>query len=56
VLARSLGIEVGGSQGEVGDRRLAEARSGVSGRARRTRGDGCGGGGCAGAGCGCGGH
>jgi Fe-S oxidoreductase len=56
LLARSLGIEVGGSSGEVGDRRLAQARSGVPGRARRTRGDGCGGGGCGGVGCGCGGH
>jgi heterodisulfide reductase subunit D len=61
LLAQSLGIEVGGSRGEVGDRRLAQERTGVPGRARRTRGHGrggggCGSGGCGGTGCGCGGH
>lgn len=62
LLAESLGITIGGSRGELGDQRLAQARSGVPGRARRTRGIGCGGGGCGGGGCGdsggcgCGGH
>ena len=64
LFAQSLGITVGGSRGDVGDRRLAEERSGVPGRARRTRGGGCGGGcggggggcGSGGNGCGCGGH
>jgi Fe-S oxidoreductase len=66
LLAESLGITVGGSRGDVGDIRLAQERSGVPGRARRTRGTGCGGcgggcgdGGCGGdgaGGCGCGGH
>lgn len=52
LLAESLGITVGGSRGGLGDQRLAQARSGVSGRARRSRGAGCGGG----CGCGGGGH
>ncbi|WP_202911477.1 (Fe-S)-binding protein [Segeticoccus rhizosphaerae] len=62
LLAESLGIEVGGSRGDLGDRRLAQERSGVPGRARRARGAGCGSGGCgsggcgSGNGCGCGGH
>ncbi len=65
LFAQSLGIDVGGSRGDVGDRRLAQERTGVAGRARRTRGSGggCGGGGCGGGGCGggsggcgCGGH
>jgi Fe-S oxidoreductase len=61
LLAESLGIEVGGSRGDLGDRRLAQERSGVPGRARRARGagcgSGCGSGGCgSGNGCGCGGH
>ena len=58
LLAQSLGIEVGGSRGDLGDQRLAQERSGVPGRARRTRGTGCGGGACGsnGSGCGCGGH
>src|ERR671913_30975 len=44
LFAQSLGIAVGGSRGDVGDRRLAQERSGVPGRARRTRGTGGGGG------------
>jgi heterodisulfide reductase subunit D len=58
LFAQSLGIAVGGSRGDVGDRRLAQERSGVPGRARRTRGTCAGaGGGCGNvAGCGCGGH
>jgi heterodisulfide reductase subunit D len=58
LLAESLGIAVGGSRGDVGDRRLAQARSGVPGRARRSRGTCAGaGGGCGNVGgCGCGGH
>ena len=47
LFAQSLGITVGGSRGDVGDRRLAQQRTGVAGRARRTRGgcrDGAGGG------------
>jgi Fe-S oxidoreductase len=65
LFAQSLGITVGGSRGDVGDRRLAQERTGVAGRARRTQGSsrgGCGGGGCGGGcgngsgGCGCGGH
>jgi Fe-S oxidoreductase len=58
LLAESLGIAVGGSRGPVGDLRLAQQRSGVPGRARRSRGT-CAGadGGCGNvAGCGCGGH
>ncbi len=56
LLATSLGIQVGGSRGDVGDRRLAQERTGVAGRARRTRGAGCGaGGGCGNGGCGGGG-
>jgi Fe-S oxidoreductase len=51
LFAESLGITVGGSRGEVGDRRLAQERTGVPGRARRTRGSG---GGCGGCGGGCG--
>ena len=62
LLATSLGIEVGGSRGDIGDRRLAQERTGVPGRTRRT-GGGCGGGECGGRGgscapgepCGCGG-
>lgn len=59
--AQSLGITVGGSRGEVGDRRLAQERTGVPGRARRAQGSSrseCGGGGCGASsgGCGCGGH
>ncbi|MGK5171544.1 (Fe-S)-binding protein [Geodermatophilus sp. CPCC 205761] len=59
LFAQSLGIDVGGSRGDVGDRRLAQERTGVPGRARRTRGTGGGcGGGCGNGagGCGCGGH
>ena len=65
LFAQSLGITVGGSRGDVGDRRLAQERTGVPGRARRAHGSsrgGCGGGGCGGGcgngsgGCGCGGH
>jgi Fe-S oxidoreductase len=65
LFAQSLGISVGGSRGDVGDRRLAQERTGVPGRARRAHGSsrgGCGGGGCGGGcgngsgGCGCGGH
>ncbi|SOD94911.1 (Fe-S)-binding protein [Blastococcus haudaquaticus] len=67
LFAQSLGITVGGSRGDVGDRRLAQERTGVPGRARREHGSsrgGCGGGGggCGGGcgngsgGCGCGGH
>jgi heterodisulfide reductase subunit D len=48
LFAQSLGITVGGSRGDVGDRRLAQERTGVAGRARRA-------GGCGGGGCGCGG-
>jgi len=58
LLAQSLGIIVGGSRGDVGDRRLASEPMGVPGRTRRAHGSGrtgCGGGGC-GSGCGCGGH
>ncbi len=55
LFAQSLGITVGGSCGEVGDRRLAQERTGVAGRARRSVGTG-GSGGCGGGGCGCGGH
>src|ERR671913_1080877 len=40
LFAQSLGIVVGGSRGDVGDRRLAQERTGVAGRARRTRGTG----------------
>jgi hypothetical protein len=39
---QSLGITVGGSRGDVGDRRLAQERTGVAGRARRTAAGGCG--------------
>ena len=62
LFAQSLGITVGGSRGDVGDRRLAQERTGVPGRARRTA---AGGGAAAAAaaaaaatvgGCGCGGH
>jgi hypothetical protein len=65
LFAQSLGLTVGGSRGDVGDKRLAQDRTGVPGRARRTRGGGgCGGGACGGGGgcgsngggCGCGGH
>jgi len=55
LLATSLGIEVGGTRGETGDRRLAQERTGVAGRARRTRGCGSGAGCGSGEGCGCGG-
>jgi hypothetical protein len=56
LLAQSLGIDVGGSRGPVGDQRLAAERSGVAGRARRTRGSATGDGGCRGTGCSCGGR
>lgn len=61
LLAISLGIRVGGTRGETGDRRLARARQGAAGRERSPRGcaeGGCGGGGCgggSGGACGCGG-
>ena len=54
LLATSLGIEVGGSRGDTGDRRLAQERTGTPGRARRTRGCGAGAGGGCGPGGGCG--
>jgi hypothetical protein len=56
LLAVSLGIVVGGSRGETGDRRLAQARTGAAGRGRSP--GGCGSrGGCGGCGSGggCGG-
>jgi Fe-S oxidoreductase len=56
LLATSLGIEVGGTRGPVGDQRLAQERSGVVGRERRTRGSATGNGGCRGTGCSCGGR
>jgi Fe-S oxidoreductase len=56
LLAQSVGIEVGGSRGPVGDRRLAAERTGVAGRARRSRGTATGNGGCRGTGCSCGGR
>jgi hypothetical protein len=37
LLATSLGIDVGGSRGETGDRRFAQVRTGAPGRVRRTR-------------------
>jgi Fe-S oxidoreductase len=37
LLATSLGIDVGGSRGEIGDRRYAQVRTGAPGRVRRTR-------------------
>jgi len=37
LLATSLGIDVGGSRGETGDRRLAQVRTGAPGRVRRTK-------------------
>lgn len=43
LLAESLGITIGGSRGDLGDRRLAQQRTGVPGRARRSRGTCCGG-------------
>jgi heterodisulfide reductase subunit D len=57
LFAQSLGLTVGGSRGEVGDRRLAQERAGAPGRARRATGGGCRGGACGnGDGCGSGGH
>ena len=37
LFAQSLGITVGGSRGDVGDRRLAQERSGVPGRPAHPR-------------------
>jgi heterodisulfide reductase subunit D len=53
LLATSLGIDVGGTRGETGDRRLARARTGAAGRGRSPQ--GCGEGGGCGTGGGCGG-